>query len=111
MRHALLVVALLAVIVPAAAARSAARIWIADEHPLVVRGTGFAAHDRVTVRAAKGGTVLRRAVIASAAGAFRAAWSRALPGGCASTKIVATGTSGRRATYTVVVDDCAPPTK
>ena len=98
----------LAFVAPAAATSTHARIWLSSERPLSVRGTGFAAGDRIAVRVSKAGTVLRKTVVATRAGGFAARWTRGLPTACGSTRAVAVGASGRRATYVVVVDDCGP---
>ena len=108
MKAALALVLVLAVVAPAAASSTHARVWLSAERPLTVRGTGFAARDRVAVRVTKAGVVFRRTVTASAAGRFAARWARGLPTACGSTRVVAAGSSGRRATYTAVVDDCGP---
>ena len=41
---------MVALVIPTAAiARAPAKVWIADQSPLVIRGSGFKTHERVTV--------------------------------------------------------------
>jgi len=94
---------------PAAAHVAQTKVWIASEQPLKIRGSGFAAADRVTVTVHRGQSVFRKTVTATSTGAFRAVWVRGLPTVCASTKVLAVGKSGRRATYVIVVNDCPNP--
>ena len=108
MRRALLVAGVLALAAPASASVGM-RVWLPSENPIVVRGSGFAPKDRVLVKVAKAKLVLRKTVVASATGRFAVRWTRGLPTACASTRVTAAGSSGRRATWLAVVDDCGPP--
>jgi hypothetical protein len=104
----LIVLALLSA--PAAdAVQQRTRVAIVDESPLVVRGTGFKAAERVTVTVTHGKTVFRKAVTAGATGVVVARWKLPLPTTCASTFVLAVGSEGSRATFRIVVNDCAQP--
>jgi hypothetical protein len=85
------------------------RVAIIDESPLVVRGTGFEAAERVTVTVTHGKVIFRRAAVANAAGVVIARWRTSLPTSCAPTFVLAVGSEGSRATYRIVVNDCAQP--
>src|SRR3954453_24153927 len=90
-RLALPLVALLAVVAVALPTRAAgtqqAEVRIMTMSPLVVRGTGFKAHERVRVTAAPGGV---RRVVARSNGSFRAAFAKSIDR-CVGLSVVATG--------------------
>jgi hypothetical protein len=92
-----------------AAALQRTRIAIVDEAPLVVRGTGFKAAERVTVTVSHGKAVYRRAGTASSTGVVVVRWKVAMATTCASTFVLAVGSEGSRATYKTVANDCAQP--
>lgn len=99
------------VIAPAASSSSInarARISIVDEAPLVVRGVGFKAGERVTVSVAHGKTLFRRVALAGSSGVLVARWTRAMPTTCASTTITAQGSKGTRVVSKTVANDCTP---
>src|SRR5262245_16080427 len=108
MRRALVVVSVLALAAPVSAAVGPS-VKLASEHPIVVRGSGFAPRDRVVVKVSKARLALKRTVVASAKGTFSTRWARSLPTECATTRVTAGGTSGRRATWLAVANDCGPP--
>ena len=93
----------------AAAVQLRTRIAIVDEAPLVVRGTGFKAAERVTVTVSHGKAVYRRAGTASSTGVVVVRWKVAMATTCASTFVLAVGSEGSRATYKTVANDCAQP--
>jgi hypothetical protein len=93
----------------AAGVQQRTRVAIIDESPLVVRGTGFKPAERVTVTVTHGKTIFRRVVLARTTGVVVARWTSSLPTTCASTFVLAVGSKGSRATYKIVVNDCAQP--
>jgi len=107
MRRALVAVSVLALAAPVSAAVGPS-VKLASEHPIVVRGSGFAPRDRVVVKVMKARLVLSRSVVASATGTFATRWARNLPTACATTRVTAGAASGRRATWIAVADDCGP---
>jgi hypothetical protein len=110
MRRALVAVSLLALAAPASAAVGPS-VKLASEHPVVVRGSGFAPNDRVVVKVSKARLALKRTVVTSVRGAFATRWARNLPTACGTTRVTAVGTSGRHATWLAVADDCGPGSK
>ena len=115
-RRALVVLAAaLVVAAPAASAGGLARVWIADEQPLVVRGSGFHAATQVTVTVAKLKRTYRSATMTGSAGGFTARFGGAkLPTSCGTTFVTATDSLGRKAVSKIVANDCGgiliPPT-
>ena len=103
---ALLVAAVLPLTAPASTPR--ARVWVPDRSPLVVRGSGFAAHERVVVSVSAGSRLVHT-VAATAAGAFLTRWTVAAApkAGCASIFVKAVGNRGTVATYKVAGIECA----
>ncbi len=100
------------VMAPAAISSSTqarARVSIVDESPLVVRGTGFKAGERVTVSVSHAKTLFRRVAFAGSSGVLVARWTRAMPTTCGSTTITAFGSRGTRAVFKTVANECAPP--
>ena len=63
----------------AAGATTRPSLRVVDGSPLVVRGTGFAAGERVVVTVAARGTVRTRRLAAGAAGAFTVRFDLTLP--------------------------------
>jgi hypothetical protein len=84
------------------------RVWLVDRSPATVRGASFKPAERVVVTLSVGDVVLRKAVVASAGGAFVARWGRAVPSGCAATGVSAVGSAGSRAFFKSPPPDCAP---
>jgi hypothetical protein len=75
------------------------RISIVDQSPVVVVGRGFAARERVTVRAIHGQARLTKTVRATAAGSFRASLGDIDDSTCSPVLSVAVvGAAGSRAT-------------
>lgn len=108
-RVLILVVAALLSVQSAAAMQQRTRIYIADESPLVVRGTGFKAAERVRVTVTHGKTIFTRVTYARATGVVVARWTASMPTTCASTFVLAVGSEGSRASYRNVANDCAQP--
>jgi hypothetical protein len=111
MRRLLLVAVLLAALAPSLAPAGSlrARVWLADRSPLVVRGSGFAAAERVTVTVTGAGRFVRT-VTATRSGAIVARW-RSVPAkaGCAALFIRAAGARGTVVTLKVAGIECPQP--
>ena len=98
------------VVAGSAASAASTRVWLVSESPLRVAGSGFVPGEYVAVTVAAGRrVVVRRTVVASAAGRVAVRWRASLPGGCHSTSIVARGSKGSFARWREVVNDCEPP--
>ena len=109
LRHALIVVGLALVIAGPASSTSSsvARVWIADEQPLVVRGAGFHAGTHVTVTVSKLKRTYRAGTITGSAGGFTARFGGAsLPARCGTTVVTATDGTGQKAMSRIVANDC-----
>lgn len=90
-----------------AGATAGPRVGLAARSPVRVVGTGFAAHDRVTVRVREtAGAAFGRVVTAGAGGGFVAGFPGESLGQCSGYVITATGTSGRRATHRELPPAC-----
>jgi len=98
--------AALTLAVPAASANGGARVWIASEQPLVVRGSGFHAGARVSVVVMKLKKTYRMSMTSSTAGAFTARFGSDLPARCGTTVVTATASGGQRAISRIVANDC-----
>jgi len=110
MRRLAVLIGLVALVVPAAAiARAPAKVWIADRSPLVVRGSGFRAHERVTVTVRMSTReVFHR--IATRRGTFVVTVpAGTIKLGCNTMTIQAVGAAGTRAALKVPGIDCPPP--
>jgi hypothetical protein len=75
---------------------------------LVVRGTGFAASERVTIRVI-GREVFSRSTTTSAGGAFRVRLARPRPLACGRLVVRATGARKDSATLRIGPPECNPP--
>jgi hypothetical protein len=100
-----LVVAL-AVLVPVASASGLANVWIADNQPLMVRGTGFHATSQVTVTVSKLKHMYRATAMSGSAGGFTARFKTNLPTRCGTTVVTATDAVGRKVVSRIVANDC-----
>jgi hypothetical protein len=103
---AALVVAL-AVLTPAASASGLANVWIADDQPLVVRGTGFHSASQVSVAVSKLKRTYRSVAMSGRAGGFTAHFKANLPTRCGTTVVTATDAVGRRVVSRIVANDCS----
>ena len=92
---------------PSLSAQGRARISIVHATPLVVRGVGFKAGERVTVTVAHSKTLFRRVAIAGPSGVLVARWTRSMPTTCGSTTVTARGSMGTRVVVKSVANDCA----
>jgi hypothetical protein len=110
MRRLALLAGLVALLVPSAAiARAPAKVWIADRSPLVIRGSGFKAHERVTltVRMATKQVFHR---VATRRGTFVVTLSTGtIKFGCNTMTVQAVGAAGTRAALKIPGIDCPPP--
>jgi hypothetical protein len=88
------------------AATRSARVRLADQSPVTVRGAGFVAHERVRVTVSAK-TTRTHTVDANAAGAFTTRFLRWTIGGCTAYSISAKGSDGSRAFWRVA-PMCAP---
>ena len=107
----LVVAVLLAAIAPSLSAAGSlrARVWVADRSPLVVRGSGFAAAERVKVTVTGAGRFVR-AVTASRSGAIVARWTDVpTKASCAALFVTAAGASGTVVTAKVAGIECPQP--
>ncbi|HEY3182774.1 MAG TPA: hypothetical protein VGJ77_08075 [Gaiellaceae bacterium] len=99
---------LMLVVVTGASAVGKARVWLSSQQPLVVRGTGFEARERVSVTVAAGDLSRHRAVSATATGAFVVRFTgTSVDDACAPVSVRAVGAHGTYATWKRVTD-CAP---
>src|SRR5207248_7983555 len=105
--------AALAVASPAALAGGRAKVWISDEQPLVVRGSGFHPAAEVTVVVAKVKHIYKTSVVTNTIGGFTARFHSNLPK-CGSGLVTASDADGRHASAFTVANDCGgirvPPT-
>ncbi len=112
MRRVLVGLLAVLVLVPSLAAGNGsvtrvARVWVADRSPFAVRGSGFKAHERVTVTAVAGQRLVRT-VKAGRGGAFVVRWSGVSKQGCVLIAIRAVGNRGSVATYKLAGIECPP---
>ena len=98
-------VAVCVVTVPSiAGGASRAKVRIVTVSPLVVRGTGFNAHERVRVTASPGGV---RRQVSSANGTFRATFAAPVDR-CMGLSVSAVGVRGDDASLKLPAVACAP---
>src|SRR5881397_698353 len=91
-----------------ASAAGKARVWVGSQHPLVVRGAGFAAYERVTVSVATPDSSARRVASTTQTGAFAARFATtSISDGCGVVFIRAVGAHGATAVWKRVTE-CAP---
>lgn len=84
------------------------RVWLADQTPARVAGSGFRAKERVAIVLTSGKVTLRKSVVTTATGRLQASWNTSIAGGCRPTWIAAIGAKGSRAVYREVANDCGP---
>ena len=83
-------------------------VWLADQTPARVAGSGFRAKERVAIVLTSGKVTLRKSVVTTATGRLQASWNTSIAGGCRPTWIAAIGAKGSRAVYREVANDCGP---
>jgi hypothetical protein len=103
-------VALAASVAALASARVATRptLRLMDASPVVFRGTGFKAHERVRVSVYAGARATKR-VEAGARGGFVARFSNLDPNACVGFSAVAVGNEGSRASFKRSPGVCPAP--
>jgi hypothetical protein len=101
MLRLVLIASVLIAVVPASAqAIRHGHVRLTELSPAVVHGSGFYAHERVSVTIRGGSTVMKRSVKSSTAGAFTLRFGRAAPvGGCQGIAVSAVGARGDRAEW------------
>lgn len=90
----------------AASANTVAKVWIADESPLVVRGSGFHAGSRISVVVAKAKHVYKSNATSTTSGGFTARFTSSLTKQCGNTLVTARDARGALATSMTVMNDC-----
>lgn len=98
--------ALLVVASPAAAVPGMAKVWIANEFPLVVRGSGFHSDSQVSVVVSKTKHIYKKTATSTAAGNFTARFTSNLSRACGTTFISARDANGVLAISKIVMNDC-----
>ena len=103
----LVLIFVLALAVPAAAAERRPALRVLDEHPVTVAGTGFGARERVVVRVAPTSEpAYSKVVRATITGRFTAVFvERSVPE-CAGYTITAVGGMGSRAKFRELPPPC-----
>jgi hypothetical protein len=89
-----------------ASANPVAKVWIADQSPLVVRGSGFHASSKVTVTVAKAKHLYKTTATSTVSGGFTARFASTLTRQCGNTLVSARDASGVLAVSTTVTNDC-----
>ena len=106
-RFAAALTVVFAVVTPAMAAEARETVRLAKHRPVTVVGTGFAAHERVTVRVApRGGAPYAKTVRATAAGRLTAVFAARALDDCAAYTITAVGSGGSRARRIEIPPPC-----
>jgi hypothetical protein len=101
------VVVMLALATGAFAAAGKARVWVSSQQPLVVRGAGFNAQERVTVSVSARDLSTRKVVWATATGTLTARFPTAsIDGACGAVFVRALRANGTYVTWKRVTD-CA----
>ena len=112
MRRFLVLAVLLAIVAPSLAPAGSLRerVWVADRSPLVVRGSGFGAAERVSVTITGAGRYVRT-ITATRSGAIVARWSTETnaKAACAALFVRAVGARGATATAKVAGIECPQP--
>lgn len=97
-------------VVAAAGATVTPRVWLTNESPVVVGGTGFVPGEHVTIRVSAGELLLRKTVDAKPTGRLYARWASAsIPDHCHMIRVTAVGSEGTRAVYREFPSPCAVP--
>jgi hypothetical protein len=104
----LFVLVLIGLVAASTAAAGSPRLRVAALSPLTVRGTGFAAHERVRVTVS-GDTPATRRVLTGSAGGFVARFAVVGFGYCTASVIRAVGSTGDKAVLHVAAPECPQP--
>jgi hypothetical protein len=106
----LILLAAIAVTAPSAFAATASSLRIVALQPITVRGAGFRAHERVTLRLTVNGDSHLRNVRATSRGRFVTTFATATIPPCSTWRLTARGNLGSRATLRPKATvDCAAP--
>jgi len=97
---------MLVVASPAGSVPGMAKVWIADESPLVVRGSGFHSDSTVSVVVSKTRHIYKKSATSTASGTFTARFTSSLSRQCGTTFISARDASGVLAISKIVMNDC-----
>jgi hypothetical protein len=114
MTRVLTVAALVLALAPAGAAAEGsatgkAKLRLLSTAPLKVKGTGFLARERVTVRVTARGSVTRKRVVAGRTGGWIAGFSTAAFERCSVVVVTAIGSRGSRTGLKLPQPLCPPP--
>jgi hypothetical protein len=101
----------LAAIAPAGSASQATpHLRIVDHTPLALRGVGFKATERVTLRVTLGQATVKRHVTATADGSFKTVFTTMRLDGCKPLHAEAAGSKGSRVSFSLETTlGCADP--
>jgi hypothetical protein len=101
------IVVVMAAIAPAGlAASTAPHLRIVDESPLRLRGNGFMARERVTLKVTLGQITVKRLVTTTAGGSFTALFTKMRLDHCQPLRVVAVGAKGDRASFELETFGC-----
>ena len=99
-----------AALLAAGTSGSSPRLAVKDAHPVTVGGSGFRAHEHVTVRLRATGVDRTRHPRATGSGSFTVTFTHAAVDRCSGLTITASGAGGSRATVRRRPQpECAPP--
>ena len=98
MRTIALAALALAVAAPSFGSTIRPRVWLVDETPVTIAGTGFQARERVTVRLGLPGKLWKKSVVAGPRGGFTMRFPLARLPRCKIWSVHATGAQGSVAT-------------
>ena len=108
MRLVAIVTGFLVLAAPAAAVGKPGLTAVSSGTRMIVRGTHFVPHERVTVRVI-GRTIVTRQADVTARGSFRLVFPRPKPRACGSIVVRATGSRGDWAVLRIGSSECNPP--
>ncbi len=110
MRKAFAITAAVLAVASPALATGSPKLHLVRAQPVIVRGTGFRAAERIAVRLAVEGAVHTRLVHASTSGRFTVSFPRVSLSHCIAYLVVARGSLGSHATLRrSPFADCAQP--
>ena len=103
-------VALVAIAPAGSAAPAKPHLRIVDHAPLALRGEGFKAAERVTLRVTLGQATVKRHVTVSPGGSFKTVFTTMRLDGCKSLHAEAAGSKGSRVSFSLETTlKCASP--
>jgi hypothetical protein len=99
-----------AALLAAGSSGSSPRLAVKDARPVTVDGSGFRAHEKLSVRVRAPGVDRTRHPRAAANGAFRTTFTHAVVDRCSTFTVTAIGADGSRATVRRRAQpECPPP--